>query len=235
MMIRIPEEAGDPATTRLPDCCRVGRSPPSRSTAPTLIWRASSPANWNGRDKGTGRDKTTSLYLDCALGNPGRIAASPHRRFGRPNRPVRRPTSPRDGSGPLLASGRRRSAGDRARTETGRRRIGNRDRMRPVRPSGVARPDRLVTFGAVGRRCRRAGPTGGRGGQRRGSRAGRGSRPRLRKRGRPVARHHGPRFASGLTGSWFFLVARSGRVNERWPRIGPWIAEPGDLQREVTS
>ena len=32
-----------------------------------------------------------------------------------------------------------------------------------------------------------------------------GHRPRLRKRGRPVDRHHVPRFPSDLTGSWFFL------------------------------
>ena len=38
--------------------------------------------------------------------------------------PVRRPISPRDGSGPLLESAPRRSAGDPARTETGRRRSG---------------------------------------------------------------------------------------------------------------
>ena len=65
-----------------------------------------------------------------------------------PADPIRRPTSPRDGSGPLLESAPRRSAGDRARTEAGRRRIGG---------SGSDRSPR------AGRSRRRAGPTGRRG------------------------------------------------------------------------
>ncbi len=136
---------------------------------PELVARPSAQSSTPRRRRATSRrggDTGTSLdlgrYGDIArsrrdLGDPGRFVACLLRRFGHPIRPVRRPRSPRDGPGPLLASAPRRSAGDPARTETGRRRIGESGSNPTLPPAGVARPDRLAPFTTVGRRRRPAG------------------------------------------------------------------------------